>query len=146
GVFASATDAGLLPEMLQRGKRQAGVLVKELLADSIYASVADLRACGNEGVILYAPVKGTAAAKQPEGTQAKSARVPLGTVAAGPAAAKYYGKEKFVWEEATRTYRCPAGQRLHLAARVHESRVNGEGVEVEKYATKACVDCAQRQQ
>src|SRR5262249_50216309 len=45
GVFASASDAGLLPEMLQRTRRQAGTLPGELLAEWIYASIQDLLAC-----------------------------------------------------------------------------------------------------
>jgi transposase len=145
GVFASATDAGLLPEMLVRTRRQAGTLPEKLLADAIYGSVTDLRACVNERVILYAPVKG-AAAVQAEGAENKSKRVPLATVEGERAGPKYYGKEQFVWDEATRTYSCPAGQRLQKVKEQRESRVNGEGVQVEKYASKACGNCVQRQQ
>lgn len=146
GVFASVTDAGLLPEMLRRAKRQAGRLPEDLLADSIYASVNDLRACVDGGVTLYAPLKEAADARQAEAAEDKPKRVPLACVEATPRRAKYYGKEQFVWDEQTRTYTCPAGQRLQRLARQHESRVNGVGVEVEKYGGAACADCGQRQQ
>ncbi len=146
GVFATATDAGLLPVMLERTRTLAGTVPAELLADSIYASVADLLACRKEQVRLYAPVKQAAARTAPaEPARAKSRRQSLPVVEAQPKQHKnYYGKERFIWDEPSQTYTCPAGQKLTKVATVRESRVNGDAVEVHKYATKACQGCGQR--
>ena len=59
---------------------------------------------------------------------------------------KLYGKEQFVWEESTRTYLCPAGQRLQRVTRARVPRVHGGSVAVEKSGTKACAGCKQRGQ
>jgi DDE family transposase len=148
GVFAAVSDAGLLPPMLERVRALTGTVPHELLADGIYASVLDLKVCQEQHVRLYAPV----GAASPQG-----GRVPLPVVAApvtaDPAAPNpsrpakgYYGKEQFVWDEATQTYVCPAGERLQRVSRGHETRGAGQVVGVDKYGTKACASCAQRPQ
>ena len=149
GVFAAVTDAGLLPEMLTRTRRLAGPLPKEMLADAAYASVEDLLACEKEGVTLYAPVK--AAATAPVETAAvagaaglKRQPLPMAEAKGAEEVKRYYGKERFVWDDQTRSYTCPAGQRLRRVDRGREDRVNGGGVEVERYATKACASCEKR--
>jgi transposase len=128
GVFASTSDAGLLP-------------------DSIYASVRDLRVCRRRQVVLYAPAKGEQAANK--ATQAAAEprqRHALPVLAAQPQKRpKYYGKERFVWEAATRSYLCPAGQRLQRQTRERAARVHGGAVMVEKYGTKACATCQLRE-
>jgi hypothetical protein len=153
GVFASNSDAGLLPEMLIRTKVLCGTLPAELLADAIYSSVHDLRACQRRQVSLYAAIKGertAAKADQPTATQRLPERQSLPVVRQATAEAKEakkcYGKERFVWEEATRSYLCPAGQRLHRLGQGQATRVNGGTVEVERYGTKACAGCSMRQQ
>jgi transposase len=160
GVFATNSDAGLLPEMLVRTKVLCGKLPAELLADSIYASVHDLRVCKRRQVSLYSPVVGeraAAKASQPAASASASAAVagselgrqPLPVVRPATeeakGAKKCYGKERFVWEEATRNYVCPAGQRLHRLTQGRAARVHGGALEVEMYGTKACAGCAMRE-
>ena len=168
GVFPTNSDAGLLPKMLVQTKVLCGRLPEEVLADSIYASVRDLRSCKRRAVKLYAPLQG----ERRQGKQAKaaaadeSARRPLPLLPPEPPPAaqasnpaeqgkqskqakereKLYGKEQFVWEESTRTYLCPAGQRLQRVTRARVPRVHGGSVAVEKYGTKACAGCPQRGQ
>ena len=154
GVFATATDAGLLPAMLVRTKALSGTLPGQLLADSIYASVADLLACRRRRVSLYAPLgqaRASKSAQPPPAGQAPSRQLPLPLLPARakPAvqpkqAKKYYGKGRFVWDEPSQSYTCPAAQKLTKVASVRESRVNGEAVVVHKYATKACQGCSLR--
>jgi len=145
GVFAAATDAGLLPEMLRRTARQAGRLPEELLADAIYASVADLRACRDAGVVLYAALKAGTAARPAGAAEQGSRRQPLPLLPPPPPGRRgYYGKEQFVWDEPSQSYTCPAGQVLERLGRGKEGRVNGGEVAVEKYGTKACQGCPQR--
>ena len=160
GVFPAATDAGLLPEMLTRTRRLAGTLPKKMLADGSYASVADLQACAKEQVTLYAPVKATATAAVEEPTTvpveatattaitgepgSKRQALPMVETKRAKGVKKYYGKERFVWKDETSCYTCPAGQQLTLVDRYREKRVNGEDVQVERYATKACIPCERR--
>jgi hypothetical protein len=151
-VFAAVTDVGLLPEMLTRTRRLAGTLPKEMLADSAYASVADLLACEKEQVTLYAPVKAAATAPVKAaataavtgGAESKRQSLPMAEAKRAEGVKRYYGKERFVWDDQTHSYTCPAGQQLNRADRGRESRVNGAGVEVERYATKACANCERR--
>jgi transposase len=153
GVFSAATDAGLLPEMLVRAKALCGTLPERLLADAIYASVTDLLACRRRGVSLYAPVKQPGPSEPAKGAAtagASAARQPLpppqGRQPAGPRRQprKYYGKERFAWDEQAQQYTCPAGQKLTRVSSAREARVNGSAVGVQRYATKACAGCALR--
>jgi transposase len=173
GMYATCTDAGLLPDMLARSKRLTGRLPEKLLGDTIYASVADLQACRAAKVTLYAPVKKAAAKAAAPAASSQRQTLPLvaavvavAVVAAVAAEAaqtqasgqgggegqpppqgrpKLYGKEQFRWDEQTHSYTCPAGQRLYQVGQGRAERVSGE-VNVEKYATVACKGCAQRQQ
>lgn len=148
-VFAATSDAGLLPEMLGRLRRLGGRVPEELLADGIYSSVQDLLACQAANVRLYAPVEAKSQEAAVEAGSAGSRRQELPLVSAteekGKKPDKLYGKGKFIWDEASHSYTCPAGQTLQRVTQGTESRVNGESVEVEKFATKACADCAQRE-
>jgi Transposase DDE domain len=179
GVFATNSDSGLLPKMLVQTKALCGVVPEELLADSIYASVRDLRVCQRRGVTLYAPLQGekpqrklaeavaadesarrplpllpsegqppqaAEATKQPEHPkQGKQPKQPKQSKQSKEVE-KLYGKEQFVWEESSRSYLCPAGQRLQRVTRARVPRVHGGSVAVEKYGTKACSGCVQRGQ
>ena len=162
GVFPTVTDGGLLPEMLKRTKRLTGKVPEALLADGSYTSVADLKACVQEQVTLYAPVKAAArvaiaaspeskarvgepvavAARTTVGAVPESKRQPL-PMAEGKAK-RYYGKEQFVWDAPTRSYTCPAGKKMQSVESSQEKRANGEEVKVERYATKECVGCEKR--
>jgi hypothetical protein len=145
GVFAAVTDAGLLPPMLERLRALTGTLPHDLLADGIYASVLDLKVCQEQQVRLYAPVAAAPQARRiPLTVVPVSATVDTASPNPTPAAKGYYGKEQFVWDAATQTYVCPAGERLQRVARGHEARGQGHSVGVDQYGTKACATCAQR--
>lgn len=173
GTFAQVTDGGLLPEMLTRTQALCGALPEDLLADKIYASVEDLKACRNEGVTLWAPVKEPAARKPtppeavnppppaeavnppppakavnpppPEVPRGKRQELPMVPAAGKAAEPSLYGKERFVWDEQTRGYTCPAGERLERRSRSRDRRVHGPGVEMEVYGTRRCEGCVQRE-
>jgi transposase len=155
GVFATNTDAGLLPAMLERTRQLSGALPGELLADGIYASVRDLQVCKQEHVVLYAPVEDVQAAEPPPPS---NRRVSLAVLPDGQAATasvseqgnqvqqpSYYGKEKFTWQEQTRSYTCPAGKQLQCVSKGKSKRGEDDWVEVEHYGTKECRSCEQRQ-
>jgi hypothetical protein len=137
GVFASVTDAGLLPPMLERTRQLTGRELEELLVDGIYARLLDVRYCVDHGVQMYAPV---AAAYQPEAAKAKGKGKGKGK---DKDKDKLLGKEAFAWLEQEHTYRCPQGHLLQLERRCREERRDGEGVMVEQYrcAAEHCGTC-----
>lgn len=175
GVFPAATDAGLLPEMLNRTKRLAGTLPKEVLADGIYTSVTDLQACAKEHVTLYAPVKvatsvtvkekattrieqaapaaqATAVVEEratttgPGRSETKRQPLPMAEAKGANGVKKYYGRERFVWDAKTSSYTCPANEHMKRVDRRWEKRENGGAREVERYGTKACGNCEKREE
>jgi hypothetical protein len=131
GVFCQASDSGLLPPMLRRTRELTGREMKEVLADGIYAALADVRYCKESGVALYAPV--------PSGGNA--------TCGAGKdrGKGKQIGREHFRWEEQLQTYRCPEGHLLHHSGTKQRERSNGEWVQMEEYRCSAahCLKCPQ---
>jgi len=138
GVFAAATDAGLLPPMLARTRELTGRGLEELLCDGVYARLLGARCCREQGVRLYAPLP-PPAAPQPG---------PGGDGAPGPAGGRdgqgRLGKEAFTWLADAHTYRCPQGHLLQLERRCREQRRDGEEqVVVEQYRCQAehCRGC-----
>jgi DDE family transposase len=131
GVYASVTDAGLLPPMLERTVELTGHKLDEVLSDGIYARLLDARYCQEEGIQLYAPVK---AASLPERDKSKDNATDK---------EKAIGKEQFAWLAAEHTYRCPQGHLLQLERCCAEERRDGEQVMVEQYrcAAEHCQAC-----
>ena len=127
GVYASVTDAGLLPAILQRTVELTGRELRELLSDGIYARLLDVRYCRQRGIQLYAPV---ASANLPEKATSKDHD-------------KAIGKDQFVWLASQHTYRCPQGHLLDLQRCCAEARRDGERVMVEQYrcAAEHCLSC-----
>jgi hypothetical protein len=125
GVYATVTDAGLLPPMLKRTRELTGHGLEDLLVDSMYARLLDVRCCREQEVRLYAPLAVSSATPEPPGPD-------------GP-----IGKEAFAWLEAEHSYRCPQGHRLPLERRGQEGRRDGEQVVVEQYrcAPGHCQGC-----
>jgi Transposase DDE domain len=131
GVYASVTDAGLLPPMLQRTAELTGRELKELLTDGIYARLLDVRDCREREVRLYAPV---ATSSTPDLSKGKdNGAHPAGAI----------GKEQFEWLAQEHTYRCPQGHRLSLERCCAEERRDGEQVMVEQFrcAAEHCRTC-----
>jgi hypothetical protein len=131
GVYASVTDAGLLPPMLQRSVELTGRGLDELLTDGIYARLLDVRDCRERGIRLYAPL---AVSNAPELAKSKN----KGSNQEGA-----IGKEQFVWLAAEHTYRCPQGHLLQRERCCAEGRRDGEQVMVEQFrcAAEHCRTC-----
>jgi hypothetical protein len=121
GVYATSTDAGLLPPMLERTRALTGRDLEEVLVDGMYARLLDVRYCAARGVRLYAPLPAPGPAGPAEG-QDKG----------GPV-----GKEQFTWLAPEHTYRCPRGHLLRLERRCREGRRDGDEVMVEQYRCPA---------
>lgn len=101
-VFAQQNDAGLLGPMLSQARQQLGHQLKVVLADSAFASGADLAAAQREGVTVYAPVPGDGVEKP-----------------------KQIPKREFIWLAEEQAYVCPQGHRLELEESWKEKRVGG---------------------
>jgi hypothetical protein len=131
GVYASVSDAGLLPPMLSRSKELTGRELHELLADGIYGRLLDVRDCKERGIRLYAPV---ASSTTPELDKAKEKDKDQEAA---------IGKEQFEWLAFEHTYRCPKGHLLQLERCCAEERREGEKVMVEQYrcAAEHCGEC-----
>jgi len=138
GVYARPTDCGLLPPMLERTQRLTGRKLNKVLADGIYASLKDARYCKDNGVELYAPV-----GAQAKGQKRKRQGGAKGGKGKGKKEEKF-AKEKFVWQEEPRGYRCPQGHLLQLGRMKRKSR-EGEEVQVEEYrcSKEHCMSCPQ---
>jgi Transposase DDE domain len=137
GVYASVTDAGLLPPLLERAKALTGRELDELLADGIYGRLLDARYCQEHGVQLYAPVAATSSPEQgPDQDPSKDKPK-------GKDKEKLLGKEAFAWQEQEQTYRCPQGHLLQLERRCREERRDGQEVMVAQYrcAAEHCQAC-----
>jgi hypothetical protein len=131
GVYASVTDAGLLPPMLQRTVELTGRELEELLSDGIYGRLLDVRCCRERGIRLYAPVS---VASMPELVRTKDKDTDK---------ERAIGKEQFVWLAPEQTYRCPQGHLLRRERCCAEERRDGEVVMVEQYRCPAehCRSC-----
>jgi Transposase DDE domain len=125
GVYATVTDAGLLPPMLERTRALTGRGLEELLTDGTYARLLDVRCCREQGVRLYAPLPAPGPPQQDQGQD-------------GP-----LGKEAFTWLEEEHTYCCPQGHVLRWERRCREQRRDGEQVTGEQYrcAKEHCQGC-----
>ena len=121
-VFAQATDAGTLPQLLPRLPT-----VKDLLADAGYATALDLAACARAGVTLYAPYQeNDFTARQP---------------------AKQLPKTAFTWLAQEQTYHCPQGHRLVVEDRERKRRADGQRLLVTTYRCPGehCRECPLRE-
>jgi transposase len=116
-VFAQATDAGTLMPMRQRAHDLTGVWLKEVLADTGYASALDLFDCARAGVELYAPYQ------ENDWTERRRARAPR----------RQIPKSAFTWRPEERAYVCPRGHRLERIGREARGRADGRAVEMTTY-------------
>jgi hypothetical protein len=136
-VYSQASDSGLLRPMLRRTEELTGRKVKKVLSDGIYATLADVRNCKEDGVVLYAPV-------QPGGTATSGRDRPKKKQGGkGPLKEKQIGREEFHWEEGLQTYRCPEGHLLQQIGIKQRERTNGEQVQMREYrcAREHCLKC-----
>jgi transposase len=112
GVYATVTDAGLLPQMLERTAALTGHLPEKVLVDGMYVGDWELGWCAERQIDVYAPVTENDPAAAAKGWLPKSA---------------------FTWLPEQHTYRCPEGHELLLAAKKREPREGGREIVVEQY-------------
>jgi hypothetical protein len=147
GVYAQATDSGLLPPMAERTQKLTGQKLKKILSDGIYATLSGVRYCKENGVELYAPVEADSSDKSKAGGGAGEAAAARAKSGRGKKQEKKFGKEQFHWEEEQRAYRCPEGHLLQLGVIRNREREQGEVVVSEEYRCdkKHCMKCPQAQ-
>jgi len=100
-VAAQATDAGMLPVMLDRTRDVMGRYPQQQVTDAGYVSVLDLAECARRKVELIAPVQ------ENDFTAKKRAEKPQTMLR----------KESFTWLPEEQTYACPQGHRLKYLSR-----------------------------
>jgi transposase len=129
-VFAQASDAGTLMPLRQRVYDLTGIWLKEVLADSGYASALDLFDCARAGVELYAPYQ------ENDGTERRRARRPRRQIPKG----------EFTWRPEEQVYVCPRGHRLERISREARERADGRTVGLTTYrcAQEHCRACPLR--
>ena len=127
-TFAQSGDAGTLLPMLQRTQQLLGRLPLAVLVDSSYVTAVDLADAQKQEVELYGPWKENDWTAQ----------------AAGPP--KQWGKDKFVWDETARVYRCPEGQALVFKGvqNRQRSRQRKERLDLYRADTATCAACPQK--
>ncbi len=86
------SDAGHLHQMAMAAKGILDVETLQILADGAYYNSEDLKACEDDGIVAYVP---------PHQGNAKLEK------------AGRFAHKNFIYDAATDTYRCPAGQQLH---------------------------------
>jgi transposase len=139
GLYAKATDSGLLPPMIERTQQLTGRKLKKVLVDGVYAGLKDVTYCKENGVELYAPV-------EPEGKKGKEAGQGGNSQGSkGKKKARKMGKEQFDWQEKEQTYRCPAGHLLQLGRIRERERESGETEQLREYRCdkEHCQKCPQ---
>ena len=126
-VFAQASDAGTLMPLRQRVYDLTGIWLKEVLADTGYASALDLADCARAGVELYAPYQ------ENDWTERRRARAPRRQIPKGG----------FTWRPEEQVYVCPRGHRLARISREARERADGRTVGLTTYrcAKEHCRAC-----
>jgi transposase len=126
-VFAQATDAGALMPLRRRAHELTGAWLKEILADTGYASALDLFDCARAGVELYAPYQ------ENDWTERRRAGRPRRQIPKG----------EFTWRPEEQVYVCPRGHRLERIGREARGRADGRTVELTTYrcAQEHCRAC-----
>jgi transposase len=113
-VFAQATDAGTVMPLRPRAHDLTGIWLKEILADSGYASALDLFDCSQAGVDLYPP------SQENDWTEPRRAQQPPRPIP----------KSQFVWQAQEHVYVCPQGHRRTRISQETRDRAEGRTVEV----------------
>jgi len=126
-VFAQATDAGTLMPMRRRAHDLTGIWLKEILADTGYASALDLFDCARAGVDLYAPYQENDWT-EPRRAQRRPRQIP---------------KSEFTWRPDEQAYVCPQGHRLTRISQETRGLTEGRTVEVTTYRfpKEHCREC-----
>jgi transposase len=117
-----AADNNHLSCVAVAAKETLGVETLAVCADAGYYDTVDLKTCDDHGITTYVSIP--------------APKIPKHTNVPTP---DYYN-DRFVYDEATDTYRCPAGQTLHYYRTTDKS----DGRRIRIYRTKACIGCRLR--
>jgi len=122
-VVQSACDRGQLSKMAIAAKAQLGVEQLQVTADAGYHEADQLESCEKASIETYVPDTGKSSGRSTGGK-------------------RVFPKEQFIYEPASDSYRCPAGQRL---SRAFVSRCKGKE-RVIYYNLSACGQCSLKRQ
>jgi hypothetical protein len=129
-VFAQSHDGDTLLPLLERTEKLLGQQVRELLADSAYATGPNLALAKERGVRLWAPWQSNDLS--------------------GPAQAgktKQIPKDEFVWLAQEQTYQCPEGHRLdYVRERLYQRNDKESQLWEYRCAAGHCVACPRQAQ
>jgi transposase len=130
GVYASTQDAGTFAPMLTRVEYFTGRKLRQALADSGYASGANLREAEQRGVELLAPYQENDYSEKK--AQCKQKQIP---------------KSEFRWQAESRVYVCPEGKELsHVKSQTRQRGEQRQRQEYYRCAAEYCRACPRRGQ
>ena len=122
-----ATDAGTLTPLIDQVQQIVAGTLKRVLADSAYATLADLIDCDDRGIDLVAPVQANSftESKQKASGRPKNNRA------------------EFRWDEELQTYHCPADHQLDYKGKCKKQRYGDRCVIERAYHCRAehCQAC-----
>jgi transposase len=114
-----AADNNHLSSVAAGAKEMLDVETLAVCADAGYYDTVDLKTCEDHGITTYVSIP--------------APKIPKHTNVPTP---DYY-HDRFVYDEATDIYRCPAGQTLHYYRTTDKS----DGRRIRIYRTEACIAC-----
>ncbi len=103
---ASATDAGMLPVMIDQTQKITRGSLKRMLADGGYCSILDIQDCTDRGIELIAPVSASGTSRQNKSREGLP-QIP---------------REQFTYDAQANHYTCPAGEILKYKDREKKQR------------------------
>ena len=121
------TDVGTIGPLIDQVKTSLGITLKDIHADSAYASLLDVKACLERNVNLLAPVQENSLTKT---NQSKKVD-------------KQLSRDQFTFNVEMHSYTCPAGHAMPYFDRDNRKRVNGVVVmERFRHSTEKCQACS----
>lgn len=126
---AAVSDVGTLIPMTEKTQEIVDGRLRTVLADAAYCSILDLRDCAERNIELIAPVQANTFTERKKKNKV-DAQIP---------------RDEFVWNEAERTYHCPAGHQLTYQGRERRTRHGDRQLWQYRYQCNAshCQGCDQ---
>lgn len=118
-VFNAESDSGLMNEMISQVIENTGVVPETTVLDAGYCNSKELAEAEKKGYDVLVNIQANDSRKS------------------GNIAPEFY-KSKFVFDELTDTYTCPAGQILHRFGKKQKKKGNSYFY---RYKCKSCADC-----
>lgn len=123
---ATVGDAGWLPPMIDRTAAATGRPLRLVLVDAGYPGGEALAHCRDRDVTVLGPWNENSHTEKKRAAKGGAGQIP---------------KDRFAFDPASRTYRCPEGKTLEFAERSRQQRADGEGFTIEIFRAAAS-DCA----